>query len=199
MLVSRLGRDVALASFTTDLAGRSEAQTKNIVLGLARLDGRIIPPRAVFSFNETVGRRVIEDGFDRAPALTLDGVRDSPGGGICQLSSTLYNAALLADLAIVERWPHMRPILSVGTGRDATVEYGRFDLRLLNPHPFSIRLAGRVEGERLVVEVRGSAPLPHGVTVRVERTQEAGRHVRVCTWRRVGDGEERVSNDLYPL
>ena len=196
---SRLGREVSLASFTTDLAGRSEAQRKNIVLGLARLEGTVIPPRALFSFNETVGRRVIDDGFERAPALTLEGVQDSPGGGICQLSSTLYNAALLAGLGIVERWPHLRPILSVGPGRDATVEYGRFDLRLLNPHPFSVRLGGRVEGERLVVEIRGGAPLTRSVSVRVERTREAGRQMRVCTWRRVGDREERVSNDLYPL
>ena len=197
--LARLGREVVLASFTTGVAGRSEAQRNNIALGVARLDGVIVPSRAVFSFNEAVGARVLEAGYERAPALTFRGVRDTPGGGICQLSSTLYNAALLAGLDIIERWPHLRPVASVGPGRDATVEHGRFDLRVRNPHPFAVRLAGRLEGERLVVEIRGGTPLPRPISVRVECSSEMGRLVRVCTWRRVGEREERMSSDLYPL
>lgn len=196
---SRLSREASLSSFTTDLAGRSEAQRTNIVRALGRLDGTVIPPGAEFSFNAVVGRRVIEDGYERAPAMGVGGVQDTPGGGICQLSSTVYNAALLADLRIVERWPHMRPVRSVGPGRDATVAYGRFDLRFVNPHGSSIRVVGHAEGDRLVVGIRGGAPLGHAVTVRVESVPQGDRRLRVLTWRRSGEREERISDDLYPL
>lgn len=186
-----------LAAFTTDLANRSDAQRANIVTALARIDGGIVMPGASFSFNQTVGRRCLEEGYERAPGYVDNRVADTTGGGICQLSSTVYNAALLAGLRIDERAPHARRVRSVGLGRDATVVYGRCDLRFTNPYMFPVKLRARAVGERLVVEVTGSRPLPAPVSVRVEEARAAGG-VEARTWRRVGDREEMVSADVYP-
>lgn len=185
-----------VASFTTDLENRNDAQRTNILLAAARIDGTVLPRGAQFSFNQTVGARLVEDGYEKAATYQGDGVSDTSGGGICQLSSTVYNAALLAGLNIMERAPHVERVLSVGPGRDATVVYGRCDLRFVNPHPFPVRLQTREVGERLVVEVLAAQPLPRPVEVRIERLPSVdGIHVR--TWRRIGTVETLVSEDAY--
>lgn len=190
------GTDYVLASFTTDLENRNDAQRSNILLAASHIDGKIVPAKSLFSFNETVGQRLVEDGYEKAASYQGDGVADTPGGGICQLSSTLYNAALLAGLRVVERAPHVARVLSVGAGRDATVVYGRCDLRFANPYAFPIRLQARAEGQRLVVEVLGSRPLPSPVSVRVERVASVDG-VRVQTWRRMNGVETLLSQDHY--
>lgn len=193
---ARAGRECVLAAFTTDLSNRSEAQRVNIRRALARLDGRVIVAGGSFSFNDAVGQRLLEEGYVPAPAYERGGVADVPGGGICQLSSTLYNAVLLAGMRIDERSPHLRAVRSVGPGRDATVLFGKWDLRWTNPHPFAVRLRGNAAGERLVVEIRGSRPLPDPVSVEVERVAAADG-LRVQTWRRTGGRVEMVAEDRY--
>ena len=191
------GAEYVLASFTTDLENRTQAQRANIAVALERLDGDVIMPGRSLSFNGTVGRRCVDEGYEPAPGYAAGQVADTPGGGICQLSSTVYNAALLAGLRIDERAPHARSVRSVGRGRDAAVVYERSDLRFTNPYTFPVKLRARVVGERLVVEVTGSRPLPAQVTVRVEESRAAGG-VEARLWRRIGTREEMVSADVYP-
>jgi vancomycin resistance protein YoaR len=190
------GTEGVVAAFTTDLADRSPVQRENIVIAAARLDGALIRPGETFSFNGRVGQRLIDEGYRKAPTYVEGGVADTPGGGICQLSSTVYNAALRAGLRIVERSAHASKVFSVGPGLDATVAYGHCDLRFANPYPWPVRLRARTVGERLVVEVLAAHPLPASVEVRVER-QDLPHSTRTITWRRTGGVEEEVSEDVY--
>jgi len=188
-----VGRQHVLAAFTTDLAGRSAAQRTNIALSVARLDGVVVPRGAAFSFNEVVGQRLLEQGYEKAPAFEGGGVSMVAGGGVCQVSSTVYNAALLAGMRILERSPHVSAVRSVGRGRDAAVLYGKWDLRWSNPYPFTVCVRGRVQGDRLVVEILGARPRP--VTVSV--TEDVARTGTAQTWRRVGARTELISEDRY--
>lgn len=198
-----IGTQVALASFTTDLADRSPAQRANIETAAARIDGRVVLPGETFSFNQAVGRRCLERGYEKAPGYAAGGVADTTGGGICQLSSTVYNAALLAGLRIVERVPHARGVRSVGLGRDAAVVYDRQDLRFTNPFAFAVRLCARATADRLVVEVVAPRSTHETVArhaeveVRVETTRGPSG---ICarTWRSIGGRDELVSTDTYP-
>ena len=110
----------------------STAQQSNLRIAARRLDGLVLRPGGEFSFNRVVGPRTWARGYRPAPSY-LGG--DSPatlGGGICLLSSALYQAALKAGLKIEQRVPHLRTIHSVPPGLDATVWYGGADLRFVN-------------------------------------------------------------------
>ncbi len=191
-----LGRTYVLAAFTTDLEYRTPAQLANIRLAAARADRTRLAPQAVFSFNTVVGERLVENGYDRAPTYEDGDVVDTPGGGICQLTSTIYNAALLSGLRIVERAAHSSRVLSVGPGRDATVFYGHTDLRFANPYDFPLELRTRCHGKRLVAEIVGPRPLPEPVRIRVESVPSI-HGIRVRTWRRIGNVERIISEDTY--
>jgi vancomycin resistance protein YoaR len=130
-----------MVTFTTTFpVGGHRDRVNNIDVASGKIDGLILMPGDVFSFNETVGRRTIEAGFKEAPVF-VNGRHDTGvGGGICQVSTTLYNAALRADLKIVERRNHSLPVAYVPAGRDATVSYGTTDFKIQNTYDFPIAL-----------------------------------------------------------
>lgn len=128
----------------------------NIELGAEKLDGVVIPAGADFSFNTVVGPRSEEAGFRNAPALFLGEVTQELGGGMCQVSSTLFAAALGIGLEVVERRPHSRPSAYIPKGLDATVNFppecqvekpdraACMDLRLRNPYSFPLTIRTQV-------------------------------------------------------
>jgi vancomycin resistance protein YoaR len=117
---------------------------------------------------------------------------DSVGGGICQVSSSLYNAALSAGLTIVERHAHYTLVASVPPGLDATVWYGQADLRLQNPYPWPIQLQVDVSQERLIVGIAGKHAVP---SASIQREQEwlDPQHLQVSVYQ----GSQRLSQDRY--
>lgn len=129
-----------LATFSTPILDNTENRIVNMRLCAKALDGAVIGPGETFSFNETVGRRTAEKGYREAKVFYQDGKEDALGGGICQNSTTVYNAALIAELEIVERHEHMYELEYIELGRDATVYYGDLDLRFKNPYSYSIVL-----------------------------------------------------------
>lgn len=159
-----------LGAYRTSLADRTAAQRHNIQQAVKALDGVVIEPGATFSFNETVGPRTPERGYRQAPAFLERDLVTSVGGGICQVSSTLYNAAALSGLAIVERHPHFRRVASVPPGRDATVWYGMADLRLANRSPHPVRLSLAVGHEALSAAIEGNRR--GAARIRVETTAQ---------------------------
>lgn len=102
------------------------------------LTGYEIKPGDKFSYNETVGARTRENGFHLAPVIENGRIEQDWGGGVCQPSSTLFNAALLAGLDEFDWMPHSRTSSYIDPGRDATVAYGSIDLSFRNPHPNSV-------------------------------------------------------------
>jgi vancomycin resistance protein YoaR len=148
-------RDRVLGAFSTSLSARTRGQRENALRAARALDGVVIDPGREFSFNRAVGSWTADRGYVRAP-VSYDGelVVDW-GGGVCQTSSTLYNAALLAGLDIVERNRHAWVPGYVPPGRDAAVAQFDVDLRLRNPYPWPVRLRASATADSLGFEVLG--------------------------------------------
>ena len=149
-------KEVELAGYATTLEGRTAGQRFNARKAAEALDGKIIGAGAVFSFNKVVKTWSFDQGFLKAP-VSYDGelVR-AYGGGVCQASTTLYNAALLAGLPVVERHSHVFAPHYVPPGRDAAVAQMTVDLRFRNPYPWPIRIRCSTGGDRLDIRLYGA-------------------------------------------
>lgn len=213
-----LPKDQVLAGYTTSLGGRTRSQRHNSVLALEKLNRVLIPAGAEFSFNRAVGTFSRDAGYRKAPVSFNGQLIDDWGGGVCQTSTTVYNAALLAGLEILERNRHRFAPSYVPPGRDAAVAFSNIDLRFRNPHPFPIRLKCTVEGDELNIMILADRPLRNKPVVlqhvrnvippaefrlgsgtdgvRRRNTGKAGFSVQVV---RITDGvTEVVSEDEYP-
>lgn len=135
---STLFQDV-LATYKAYQSSSANRST-NLRLACAAINGYIIKPGETFSFNGVVGKRTEEKGYKPAGAYFNGETVDEVGGGICQVSSSLYYCALLADLEIVSRTCHMYPSSYVPIGLDATVSWGYLDFKFKNDTPYPIRI-----------------------------------------------------------
>lgn len=183
-----------ISSYSTTLEGRSPEQVRNIKLAASRLNGRIVQPGEVLSFLHEVGRTDTSSGFAKAPVYRISTTEEAEAGGICQVSSTLYNAGLLAGLDIVERWPHSRPIRSVPPGLDATVATGIADLKLRNVTgmPLTVRVSS---SPSLRITIVGMGQSPHNKVAR--RTSRSGDRLHVRVYRTGHKGAHLISTDTY--
>lgn len=121
-----------LYSFTTYFDGTNLTRSANIKLAAEKLNGSIILPLETLSFNDIVGDRTVENGFQTAKIIEGGKFVDGVGGGVCQVSTTLYNTALLSGLKITEYHPHSLAVSYVAPSRDAMVSGKKFDLKITN-------------------------------------------------------------------
>ncbi len=137
------GSSVVLGSFSSDLADQTASVKQNIQLASDKLDGAVISPGDIFNFNDIVGEGNAVNGFVDGAVLYRDGIRMEPGGGLCQVSSSVFNAMLMAGFRIVERHRHFQPVTYVPLGLDATIKYGKKNLRMKNTlkQPVTIRIS----------------------------------------------------------
>jgi vancomycin resistance protein YoaR len=151
---------VRLSSATTPLGPDEANRNHNIAKAASLIDGITIGPGEEFSFNRAVGERGFDQGY--LPARVIADGRSEAGvaGGICQLSSTVYHAALLAGMSITERHPHSRPVQYTAPGLDATVAWGTLDLRWVNTRDGPVVIRCSLKGPRLVVVFEGRPPSP---------------------------------------
>jgi vancomycin resistance protein YoaR len=161
--------ETVLSSYSTEFNSGQEDRTHNLTLAARALDRTVIKPGDTFSLNGIVGERTPQRGYRKAPIFGVGGTLiDDYGGGVCQVASTTYNAALLANIAIVERSCHIRTVKYVPLGRDAMVSYGSIDLKWRNSLPHAVLLVARVEGESLTVKLIGKRT--DRCEVRIERS-----------------------------
>lgn len=146
---------VRRSGFLTLLSSRSPAQKKNIGLAASKINAAIIYPGEIFSLNDKAGPYEAEEGFLKERTFENEALAFKAGGGVCQLASTLYNAALKAGLKIEERTQHSQPIESVPWGQDATLAYGLSDLKIRNPFEFPVKIVSSIQNDELKVEVWG--------------------------------------------
>lgn len=132
-----------ISSYTTYFNAKDTGRCENISIAASLVDGATIQPYGEFSFNATVGRRTAEAGFRQAKIILNGEYVLGVGGGVCQVSTTLYNAALKAGLAVTEFHPHSLRVAYVEPSRDAMVST-KSDLKLFNPHDHPVRLSVRV-------------------------------------------------------
>ncbi len=137
--------------------GRGPAKrggTNNLELASAKIDGTMLLPGEEFSYNETVGERTEANGFKEAKVIVDYGYTDDVGGGVCQPASNLYAASFHAGLDVLERWPHRFRVKYMPPGLDATVDWGKKDLKLRNNTRFPVVFhMGRIEKGELLTQV----------------------------------------------
>ena len=140
---------VALGSYTTTLVGSQPARTANIRLAAEALDGHVLEPGEVLSFDSVVGPRSLDRGYQMAPVILRESRQLQTGGGVCQVASTLFVAGLLSGMSPVERWRHSTPVDYIPLGYDATIAWGAKDLKLRNDTGQRVRVRVRMAGATL--------------------------------------------------
>jgi vancomycin resistance protein YoaR len=169
--ITSSGMKEILSSYTTTFNSGDVNRTDNIKLAAMKANGTILYPGKIFSFNEVVGPREKEYGFKEALEIVDGEFVPGVGGGICQVSSTLYNAVLLANLDIVERYNHSKPLSYVPLGQDATVAYDVLDFKFRNNTDGPLLIMTEVEDNKLVVGILGQNPLTTKVEIQHEDQQ----------------------------
>ena len=149
-----------LASKTTSLTD-NDNRNNNVSLAAQAINGLVMNPGETFSFNGTVGQRTTGKGYKEAGAFANGKTVYEVGGGICQVSSTLYYCTLLADLKIVDRDCHMFPVSYLPLGMDATVSWGGPDFKFRNNTDYPIKLVAYVDGLSLHVSIKGTKANDH--------------------------------------
>ena len=167
----------------------------NIWLAANSISHKIVKPSWTFSFNDTVGPRTWDNGY-KVAGVIIDGRPDVDyGGGVCQVSSTLYNAILLSGLTPVERTPHFFQSTYIGAGRDATVADGQIDFKFRNDLLHNVYLIAEASGSTLSVYVLGTKADLNGSDIALET--EGTSLYRV--WRNGGEviKDEYLHTDVY--
>ena len=144
-----------LATYTTRYDPTNKNRSNNLEISAKKINGTIIMPGEIFSYNQTVGKRTIAEGYKEAGAYAGGKVVQDVGGGICQTSSTLYNAALLANLEIVDRSNHQFLTSYVPAGRDATVAWGSIDFQFKNTREYPIKIEASVKNGVCTMSIYG--------------------------------------------
>lgn len=157
--ISKIGDN--LGDYTTYFNPQDELRTKNVRLAAMALNNRLIPPGEVFSFNEVVGERTEATGYSPATVFENQSKINDIGGGICQDSSTLYQAVRQAHLVIEEKHTHSLPVSYVLRGQDATVSYGILDFRFRNDTQGYLLISARTGTNWLRIRLFGLADDKH--------------------------------------
>ena len=135
-----------LSTYSTNYSASNRNRTTNLILAANKINGTVIMPGETFSYNKVVGARTIAAGYKEAPIYVSGKVVDGLGGGICQITTTLYNAALYANLEIIQRSNHQFVPSYAPASRDATVVYGSIDFQFKNNRNYPIKLVCSVSG-----------------------------------------------------
>jgi len=175
------GIDGVLGTITTR-AWVNEKRNKNIRLAVGRIDGTFLSPGETFSLNKTVGERTQQSGFRTAPIFVNAEVTPGIGGGVSQVTGTLFNAAAQAGLRIDEAYLHSRPVTYLPLGHDATVVWGEHDLRFTNDSGGPAYIAMSFEKQRLTATLFGAKRPGRTVTLKADV-------------RRLGPG--KINSQLY--
>lgn len=160
-----------ISSFTTHFGGTGGSRGSNIALATGKINGTLIAPGDIFSYNQIVGPRSQRAGFLEAPVIVKGELVPGIGGGICQVSSTLYNAVLRSNLKVVTRSHHAFPVHYLPAGCDATVVDGAIDFKFQNSTSKPLYIASSSRGGRLNFRLLGEKKPGQNITV--ERTNLA--------------------------
>jgi vancomycin resistance protein YoaR len=206
------------------VGGAQAGRAQNVARAASLVDGVVLMPGEVVSFNAEVGPRSEGNGFTKAPEIYKGELREGVGGGTCQVASTLHAAAFFGGLDVVARANHSRPSAYIPVGLDATVAYPVVDLKLRNPYDFPVVVRAKTDRGALVIELLGSSRpasvelardtvgiaryrrkveevswLPEG-EVRLRQRGIRGYSIRKTRTIRLASGERRVevTTDVYP-
>lgn len=203
-LLQTLGFQHLLARYETSLAEKDDNTRFNIDKSAKKIDGYILEKGEIFSFNKVVGPADKDDGYLETKVVVNGKLVPGYGGGICQVSSTLFNALLQCDAKIIERSPHSgysETTAYVNLGRDAAVSFGYKDLKFSFPQQRTI-LFTYVEGDRLIAEIWGEKEFrdTKSITSQIRNITENGKDdvlIDVETIIFINDKIEKRYQDRY--
>lgn len=144
-----------LATYSTTFSTKNTNRSTNIRLATQKINGVVLMPGETFSYNQVVGKRTTANGFKVAAVYSNGEVSEGVGGGICQVSSTLYNAVLFSNLEVTERRNHTFHTGYVPAGQDATVSWGAPDFKFKNNRNYPIRIVATVSGGKITTKIYG--------------------------------------------
>lgn len=170
------GYKYRLSSYTTEYDSSNRTRTNNINEAVEHLDNLVIPDGETFSFNQVVGKRTVLSGYQEAKVVEGDEFVDGLGGGICQVSSTIFQAALRANLKITVRACHTLEIGYVPLGGDATVQWNSQDFQFLNDSGSDIRLKVSAKSGRLECSVYAKENVA-AKNVKINITKDKDRYI----------------------
>jgi vancomycin resistance protein YoaR len=150
------GIDTLLAEYVTTFDNSAGNRSHNIDLASRAVNGSLLKPGEMFSLNKRLGPRLAETGYLKAPVFIDNRLAQDIGGGVCQVATTLYNAVLLSDLKVVERYSHPSPVSYVSPGRDATIAGDYLDLKFINNTDTPVYISSQVEAGTLTVRIFGA-------------------------------------------
>ena len=192
-----------IARFTTSFASSGANRRRNLTLAATAIAGTVLLPEETFSFNQTVGERTEARGFKEASVVVNGEFQKGVGGGVCQVSTTLYNAVLLAGLKVEAAAAHSIPVSYVPLSRDCTVS-AAIDFRFKNDTAHPLYVAAEVKDDRLTFVLFGEAPstpcrLESEVTERIpfRNLYEDGSEVTDQAAPLLSPGREGVKSRLY--
>ncbi|MBX3181486.1 MAG: VanW family protein [Polyangiaceae bacterium] len=192
-----------LGSFETSFAGTGEGRAVNIRTGASYLNGTVLAPGQVLSFNERVGERSLSRGFTWAPVILDDELTPGIGGGICQVASTLHAASVYAGVSVTDRRSHSRPIGYTPLGLDAVVVWGHVDLKIRNDYDTPIIIHAFIPTPGVLkVELLGRAAPKVEYKYGVARVYDFYRRITTKPWleeRRVLKQRGRKGYDVFSI
>ena len=144
-----------LATFTTRYDASNTDRTSNLKLACDKLNNKVVLAGETFSYNQTLGERTKAAGYKNAKVYENGEVVDGIGGGICQVSSTLYNAVLMSNMEVTERRNHQFITSYLPAGRDATVAYGLTDFKFKNTRTYAIKIKAGISSGVITISIYG--------------------------------------------
>jgi len=144
-----------MGEFTTKFTAKPKSRNENIRLAAKSLKGVVVQPGEVFSYNDTIGPTTKANGYQRAQVFVSGKKSYGYGGGVCQVSSTLFNAAEKAGMEIVERHKHSLPVTYVPKGKDAATSHGSVDFRFKNTKPHPVMIESSVSETSVTLKIVG--------------------------------------------
>lgn len=147
-----------LGRYSTVYSTSNKSRSSNVELAASKINSAVLAPGDEFSYNDTVGKRTRENGFKEAQIYENGEVVQGLGGGVCQVSSTLYSAVLYADLKVTERRAHSMTVGYVPKGQDATVSYGTIDFKFKNSTNYPIKISAAAKDGKIEITILGTKP-----------------------------------------
>lgn len=192
-----------LSDFSTYYYAGNYNRTTNLILAADKINGTVLMPGEEFSYNKVVGERTIAAGYKEAPIYVSGKVVDGLGGGICQITTTLYNAVIEANLEVTDRSNHQFVPSYIEAGKDATVVYGAIDFKFKNNRKYPIKIVCSVEGGEANFKILGfRMPEDYDVEMYSTITSQSANYTNSATYKILyKDGVEvdrvLLSEDTY--
>ncbi len=195
-MTERLYKDV-LGSYNTYFGSSSASRANNVRLAASRIDGTELMPGEEFSYDKAILPRTYANGYREAGVYVGNKVESGMGGGICQPSSTLYAAALYANLEILERHCHSLPVSYLPAGLDATIAEGYLDLRIRNSSDYPVKLSAITEGGVITFKILGYNY--DNTSVDIERSFSGGAYHVTRVVKKDGEvvKREKMTSSVY--